>query len=267
MQRRTFLKSSAAVAGAGASTSVAASDDATSAEIRRVLITSAEHPLATVLADHLSVSYEILVTGLEEQGSKHPFQQCDLGHEEPTDKLVEGIDAIVHLGEPLPNSDMHQQIDHLTRRTYNLLLAAANAGVRNAVYLSTLELVAAYDPKFVVDERWQPRPGLTGSSLPKHLGEYTCREFARIGKLPIVTLRLGKVVPSSEMSEGTFDPMWVAEEDVAQAVRLALEKRFDDTGSSVSRWSVLHVSSGSTKARFGSNRANRVLGYEPAYSG
>jgi hypothetical protein len=267
MQRRAFLKSSAAVAAAGASACTAASDITPAAGIRRVLITSAEHPFASALADHLGMSYEILLTGLSGTESKHPFQQCDLDHEEPTDKLVEGIDAIVHLGEPLPDDDVQQQIDHLTRRTYNLLLAAANAGVQKVVYLSSLDIMTAYDPKFLVNEAWKPRPALTGPSLPKHLGEYTCREFARVGRFPIVTLRLGKVVRSSEMSPGSFDPMSVAEEDVAQAVRAALEKQFEDTGSSLSRWAVLHISSGSDQARFDSNRAKGVLGYEPVHNG
>ena len=267
MQRRAFLKTGVLGATVGASACTATSDHAPSANIRRVLITSAEHPLASILADSLGMSYEILLTGLGGTESKHPFQQCDLSHEEPTDELVAGIDAIVHLGEPLPGDDLHQQIDHLTRRTYNLLLAAANAGVQKVVYLSTLEIMTAYDRAFLVNESWQPRPALSGPSLPKHLGEYTCREFARVGKLPIVTLRLGKVVPSIEMSEGSFDPLWVAEEDVAQAVRAALEKQFEDTGSSLSRWSVLHISSVSAQARFDAGRAKRVIGYEPVHNG
>jgi hypothetical protein len=61
--------------------------------------------------------------------------------------------------------------------------------------------------------------------------------------------------------------MAVAEEDVAQAVRLALETEGEDSPSSLARWSVLHVSSGSAQARFDSNRANRVLGYEPVHNG
>jgi hypothetical protein len=69
------------------------------------------------------------------------------------------------------------------------------------------------------------------------------------------------------MSRGSFDPLWVAEEDVAQAVRLAITKGSENTGSSLSRWTVLNISSGSGKARFDSNRAKRVLGYEPAHNG
>lgn len=229
-----------------------------------MLITSGEHALAGMLADNLSGSYEILKTSRNTIESEHPFHQCDLDHEEPTDQLVAGIDAIVHVAEPLVDDDMHEQIDYLTRRTYNLLLAAANSGVRKVVYLSTLEIMTAYDSDYLVNETWRPRPDLKGHSLPKHLGEFTCREFARVGKLPVVTLRLGKVVPASEVSG---DPMAVAEEDAAQAVRLALEAHGEESPSTLAHWSVLHVSAGSPLARFDSNRAKRVLGYEPVHNG
>ncbi len=267
MQRRAFLKSSAVVVGVGASACTTSTESGPSEGIQRVLLTSAHHPLATILANSLGVTYEILLTSRNKVEAAHPFQQSDLSYGESTKQLVEGIDAIVHVAEPLPDDGLHQQIDHLTRRTHNLLLAAANAGVQRVVYLSTLEMMAAYDPNFLVNESWQPRPALTRPSLPKHLGEYTCREFARIGKFPVVVLRLGKVVPASEMRGGSFNPMSVAEDDVAQAVRLALETEIEDTVSGLSRWSVLHISSGSQKARFDSERANRVLGYQPTHNG
>ena len=225
MQRRTFLKSSSAVASASAWACTTRSGP--SEGIQRVLLTSADHPLPTILADSLGATYEILLTSREEVDSAHPFQRSDLSHGESTNRLVAGIDAIVHVAEPLPDEGLHQQIDHLTRRTYNLLWAATNGGVQRVVYLSTLEVMAAYDPNFIVNESWQPLPTLTAPSLPKHLGEYTCREFARIGKLgklAVVVLRLGKVVAASEMRGRSFDPMSVAEDDVG---RLALQTERD----------------------------------------
>ena len=263
MERRAFLRNSALTATIGAS-ACDPSDSGTSTGVRKVLITSGEHPLAGMLADSLTGSYDVLLTSRNAIESEHATLQCELDHEEPTDQLVAGVDAIVHLAEPLPDDDMPQQIDHCTRRTYNLLLAAANAGVRKAIYLNTLEVMTAYGAEFIVNERWQPKPQLTGPTLPKHLGEYTCREFARVGKLPVISLRLGKVVPSDQVAN---DPMAVAEEDVAQAVGRALELEVEDAGSSLARWAVLHVSSGSPQARFDANRANRVLGYEPAHNG
>ena len=104
---------------------------------------------------------------------------------------------------------------------------------------------------------------MTGPSLPKYLGEYTCREFARVTGLEVTVLRLGTLVDASRM-RGEIDPMWLSEQDAVRAVRLALNRE-SGTGANLSKWSVLHISSKSPNARFPFARADRVLGYEPAY--
>ena len=264
VKRRSFLKS-AGVATAGVASLAAAAEP--QEQSRRLLITSGENALARTLADSLASEYEVRVTSRTAIESRHAFVQSDLGHEESTADLVRGMGRIVHVCEPLPGEDTPAKIDYATRCTYNLLRAAAAAGVERAVFLSTLDLMTPYDEDFLVTEVWRPRPGLDGSSLPKHLGEYVCREFARSNAISVVVLRLGKVVSAAERSAGPFDPLWVADEDVARAVRLALEPRKSQRGRTLGRWSVFHVSSGSPQARFRSNAAATRLGYEPKFPG
>ena len=264
VKRRSFLKS-AGVATAGVASLAGAAEP--QEQSRRLLITSGENSLAGTLADSLASEYEVRVTSGTAIESRHPFVQSDLGHEDPTNDLVRGIGRIVHLAEPLPGEDTPAKIDYATRCTYNLLRAAAAAGVERAVFLRTLELMTPYDEDFLVTEAWRPRPGLDGVSLPKHLGEYVCREFARSNAMDVVVLRLGKVVSAAEMSAGPFDSLWVADEDVVQAVRLALEPPKSERGRALGRWSVFHISSGSPQARFGSRSAVTRLGYKPKFPG
>ncbi len=264
VKRRSFLKS-AGVATAGVASLAGAAEP--QEQSRRLLITSGENSLAGTLADSLASEYEVRVTSRTAIESRHPFVQSDLGHEDPTNDLVRGIGRIVHLAEPLPGEDTPAKIDYATRCTYNLLRAAAAAGVERAVFLSTLELMTPYDEDFLVTEAWRPRPGLDGVSLPKHLGEYVCREFARSNAMDVVVLRLGKVASAAEMSAGPFDSLWVADEDVVQAVRLALEPPKSERGRALGRWSVFHISSGSPQARFGSRSAVTRLGYKPKFPG
>ncbi len=263
MQRRSLIKK-AALAGVAGATAAAerALPQASSGQVRPILITSAHHRLAQLLADDLSSDHEVLLTSQTAVNTRRRFQQSDLGHDAPTDELVRGIDAIVHVAEPLAAADLAGQIDHQTRCTYNLLLAAAQEGVRRVVYLSTLEVLTAHDPGFLVDERWAPRPALTAPSLPKHLGEYTCREFARVTGLEIAVLRLGTVTEGN--TADSSDAMAVSEQDAVRAVRLALDRE-PSSGPTPEKWSLFHISSGSPAARFRSAKANRVLGYEPKY--
>jgi hypothetical protein len=264
MRRRSLIKQAAL---AGIASATAATDTAlpqsTSNQRRSILITSGQHRLAQLVAGDLNSDHQVLLTARTPVTTRHRFQQSDLGHEAPTDELVREIDAIVHVAEPLDTDDLPAQIDQQTRCTYNLLLAASQAKVRRVIYLSTLEILTAYDADFLVDETWAPRPALTGASLPKHLGEYTCREFARVSRLEVTVLRLGTLVEGSRM-RGEIDPMSVSEQDAVRAVRLALNRE-SGTGANLSKWSVLHISSNSPDARFRIARANRILGYEPVY--
>jgi nucleoside-diphosphate-sugar epimerase len=98
------------------------------------------------------------------------------------------------------------------------------------------------------------------------LGEFVCREFARERKIRVVVLRLGKVVRGEEVKEKAFDPLWVEERDVAQAVLAALSSSSKDSESGVaSWWSVLHIGADSPRARFSVARARRQLGYQPQF--
>ena len=151
-----------------------------------------------------------------------------------------------------------QQIDLTTRCTYNLLFAAAAEGVPLVVLLSTLDVMGGYDANLTVSETWRPRPAAEPRVLAKHLGEFTSREFAREGKINVVVLRLGKVVRSEEVRDRPFDPLWVDERDVVQAVSLAL-------ASKLGRFQVFHIQSDSPKARFAVTRAKGALKYRPQH--
>jgi uronate dehydrogenase len=190
--------------------------------------------------------------------SEHEFVQCALGHDSATDDVVRGVEAIVHVAQPLPEETPEQQIDFLTRCTYNLLWAAAEAKVPRIVFLSTLELMTGYEPRYTVSENWLPLPSMTPIVMAKHLGEYVCREFAREGKTQIVVLRLGKVVRAGEVKDRPADPLWVEERDVAHAVSSALTAKLNI-------WQVFHIQADSPGARFSVRRARAALGYQPQF--
>jgi len=224
----------------------------------RILITSAASPLAQTLAAALQTQHEIRLTERAPLANQPLLAVSALGHDLSTNLLVRGLDAIVHVAEPLPTDSEFQQIDYLTRCTYNLYLAAAAEGVKRIVFLSTLALMTGYEPTYTVGERWRPLPTTDTPVLTKHLGEFVSREFAREHKLEVVVLRLGKVVRHEQVAGQPFDPLWVDEQDVAQAVNRALTA---ETGL----WSIFHIQSAAPQARFSIATAKRILNYAPAY--
>jgi hypothetical protein len=250
MNRRGFLQSSglAGVPLAAAQTPAR----------KPLLITSAGSELARKLAAGLSAQHSIRLTERKAVRVEHEFVECALGHDAATNEAVRGVQAIVHVAEPLPEDSAAQQIDLTTRCTYNLLFAAAAEGVPLVVMLSTLDVMGGYAPDLTVSETWRARPAAEPRVLAKHLGEFTSREFAREGKVSVVVLRLGKVVRFEDVKDRPFDPLWVDERDVVQAVSLALT-------SKLPRFQVFHIQSDSPKARFAVTRAKDALKYRPQY--
>jgi uronate dehydrogenase len=223
-----------------------------------ILITSGAGKLAQALAAGLKETYAVRLTERAPVATTHEFVECALGHDPATNNVVRGMEAIVHVAEPLPNDNAEQQVDLLTRCTYNLLWAASQEKVPRVVLLSTLELMTGYDPNFTVSENWLPLPSDTPAVLSKHLGEYTSREFGREGKIQIAVLRLGKVVRADEVKNQTPDPLWVEERDVVHAVSCALTARLIS-------WHVFHIGNAGSRARFSVKRAQSLLGYKPQF--
>ena len=252
MNRRRFLQGS----GLAAATPLAAGQSA--AKPKPILITSGSSRLAQSLAAGLKDKHSIRLTERTPVRTEHEFVECALGHDSQTNAAVRGAEAIVHVAEPLPEETAEQQVDLLTRCTYNLLWAAAQEDVPRVVFLSTLEVMAGYAPNLTVSETWRPRPSTEPRVLAKHLGEFTSREFARESKPSIVVLRLGKVVRAEEVKGQTFDPLWVDERDVVHAVSRALEAR-------LGKWQVFHIQPDSPRARFAVRRAQKSLGYQPQF--
>jgi nucleoside-diphosphate-sugar epimerase len=234
---------------------------------KRVLVTSAHSELAQVIAAELSRDYQVRLTSPLHVQAAYEFIRSDLNHDEPTNRVVRGVDAIVHVAEPLSDIGDAEAIDYRTRCTYNLLGSAVKEDVRPVVYLSSLRMMGGYDKSFQVDEDWRPLPTPASDGLPTYLGEFTCREFAREGKLNVIVLRLGNVASAERLGEEASNSAWVDPRDVAQAVSRALTKLLADKAAIAGHWSVFHVLSHSSCARFPIRRAQRILGYRPDFGG
>ena len=221
----------------------------------KLLITSATSELAQIVAAHLD-AHALRLTDRTTGDVPGEFVVSPLEHDKSTNLLVRGMDAIVVVGEPVAGEVGPAYLDAMTRRLYNLLMAAHEEGVARVVYLSTLQLMEAYGPEFAVTERWRPRPSTEPYLLGKHLGEYVCREFAREHKLSVVVLRLGTVIAASEVAGEAIDPQWLDRADLGRAVEAALH-------ADLPQWTVLHIQGNQAGARFSTADAAKLIGFEP----
>lgn len=229
-----------------------------------ILITAAGSQLARNVAGALAGEHTLRLTELYPVDPvEGTFVQSKLGHDESTNELVRGIDTIIHIAEIPPDllaeADQpdNYAIDYQTRCTYNLLMAASEEGVKHAIYASTLRLFEQHGEDWTVTESWRPRPSVDGFVLSKHLGEFTCREFGREGKLNVTCLRLGNLVTTDATATAELDSMWLEMNDAVSAFQGALE--------SSSPWRIFHIQSEFPGSRFSIGKAKGHLKFDPQF--
>lgn len=218
----------------------------------KLLFTVGAHRLTKHLADAFSSDHDIVLIDDAAMQTVHGFVRCDLDHDEATSRSTQGVSAIIHFGWVDPDEDVSLQLDRQTRRTFNLLRAADEAGVHRVIYLSTLSLMEGYSEELRVTERWRPLPTTNPQILAPYLGEIVCREFARERRLQVVCLRLGEMIwdQASGASGSRLYP-----EDLVRAVSRSLV-------ADLPPFSVFHIQSKVPGQRYETGEAERVLGLE-----
>lgn len=278
----------------------------------KVLVTGGTGKLGrAVLADLVDHGYEVL--NLDANLPAHPICQTvrtDLADFGQVSEAITGhvdersgpFDAVVHLAAiPAPGlSPNSRTFKNNVPSSYNVFLAARNAGIKNVVFASSETVLGLpFDnppPYAPVDEEYFPRPE-SAYSLGKLLDETMAAQFCRWDpELKMAGLRFSNVMdpPDYKAFPGfDADPMarkwnlwgYIDARDGAQAVRRAIEAEFKgfepfiianaDTVMSRSSASLMaEVFPGvPIKGELGTNttllsidKARRMLDYTPQYS-
>jgi nucleoside-diphosphate-sugar epimerase len=230
----------------------------------KVLVTCARSEIARTVSEALEGKHDLTLTDIPAAGASARKSAgiaiSDLNHDEATDRLVAGFDAVVHIGYGGQTGDATQLLDYYSRRTYNLLLAAANAKVSRCVYLSTLRLLGDYEENLTVTERWRPLPPSDDPDLLAcHIGEIVCKEFARDRLIKVATLRLGWPIVSGPRAEAvrTGETAALATDDLAMVLDRALSAEID-------QWQDVHVQSPVPDQRYLMQAAERLFSFPKA---
>ena len=224
--------------------------------LMNVLITSANSRTAGIVRQQLAAAGHYL--RLTDVDDGPGVEQCDLGHGSETDAILASMDAIVHIGyDGYTSDDANDMIDYHTRRTYNLLWAAAELpGSPPVINISTLKLMSAYEENLVVTENWKPLPHAGDvAMLSAHLCEIVCKEFARDRMLPVLNLRLGWPITEGgrDSAAASGSDSAVSAHDVGAAIDAALSARLP-------QWQTVHVQSPVARQRYRTDAAVHTLG-------
>ncbi len=144
---------------------------------------------------------------------------CPLQDAEAVMKLVEGVDAIVHLGGVSTEQPWAPILAANIMGVVNLYEAARKHGVGRVVFASSNHVMGFYRQDEVVDAKSPPRPdGFYG--LSKAFGEDVAQMYWDRWGIETVSIRIGSSLP--EPKDRRMLATWLSHDDLERLVAAAL---------------------------------------------
>lgn len=225
-------------------------------KFKRLLLTGAAGGLGRELRRRLKPYCEVLrlsdIGALGEAGAGEECVQLDLADAAGVHALLEGVDAVVHLGGVSTEQPWAPILAANIQGVYHLYEAARKHGVRRVFFASSNHVTGFYRQDEVIDADTPPRPdGLYG--LSKAFGEDLARlYFDRYG-IETVVARIGSSFP--EPKNRRMLSTWMSYDDLERLVVSSLT-------APVVGWSVVYGISDNSSAFYDNSKA-RHLGYRP----
>lgn len=222
----------------------------------RLLLTGAAGGLGRELRQRLKAYCDVLrVSDLADLGPAGPgeeVQQAALQDAAAMNTLLQGVDAVIHLGGISTEQPWQPILEANIVGTYHLYEAARKAGVKRVLFASSNHVTGFYRQDEVIDARDPARPdGLYG--LSKAFGEDLSRfYFDRYG-IETACLRIGSSFP--EPRNRRMLATWMSYDDLERLVMSCL------TAPVVGHSIVFGISDNTT--RWYDNTGAAHLGYRP----
>ncbi|CAG9176413.1 NAD-dependent epimerase/dehydratase family protein [Cupriavidus pampae] len=197
--------------------------DGVTARCHRILMTGAAGNLGKVLRDRLKRYADVVrLSDIADLGTAHAQEElvtCNLADPQAVHALVEGVDAIVHLGGVSVERPFEEILPANIQGTYNIYEAARRHGVKRVVFASSNHVIGFYKQGDMLDSDTVPRPdGYYGIS--KAFGEQMASfYFDRYG-IETVSLRIGSSFP--EAKDRRMLITWLGYDDLEQLIKRSI---------------------------------------------
>lgn len=183
-------------------------------DYQRVLVTGAAGQLGKLTRRALDGQVaHVRLTDIAEMSPASDGEEllpCDLADADGVSRLLEGVDAVVHLGASLNVDDWDATLQINIAGTYNIYESARRAGAKRIVYASSHHAVGMYPVGQRLDADVALRPdSLYG--LSKCFGENLARYYWDKYGIESVCLRIGSAKPAP--NEARELSTWLSERD------------------------------------------------------
>lgn len=230
---------------------------------QRVVVIGGAGRVGSMVADELRRRHRVRIADLILGDDPDGFRPIDVTDDASVRAAVAGQDAVVYLamGRRAPwgatGGWAESHFDVNVKGLYLTLRLAAEAGVRRAVYASSLSIFDNYLERGHELEHTAPG-AVDGYGLTKRLGEQVCEAAAREHGIAVTALRLCGPMPDVAWRafSGRCPEVMTAATDVAAAFAAALD--YPGTGFDT------FLITGDHEQRFiDQSRTREVLGWQP----
>jgi uronate dehydrogenase len=190
----------------------------------RILLTGAAGGIGTRLRKLLKPVYpDLRLSDITKPADLHPdetFIAADLARIDEVEKIVDGVDGIIHLGGISGEAPWEGILQSNIIGCYNLFEAARRKGVERVVFASSNHAVGFYPRHHHIGVDVTVRPD-SRYGVSKAFGEALGSLYADKHGLRVLCLRIGnfgdKPLDKRRLS------IWVKPEDLVQLIRIGLE--------------------------------------------
>ena len=192
-------------------------------QVNRLLLTGAAGGLGSVLRDSLKpYAVTLRLSDRAELGAAKPGEElvpCDLADKAAVDRMVQGCDAVVHLGGVSVERPFEEVLEGNIKGVFHLYEGARRHGVKRVVFASSNHVVGFHKQGEMLQADCARRPdGYYG--LSKAYGEDLSRfYFDRYG-IETACMRIGSSFP--EPRDARMLVTWLSYRDLTELVRCCL---------------------------------------------
>ena len=195
----------------------------TTPKLEKLLLTGAAGGLGKVLRDSLKPCARSIrlsdIAGMVAAGPDEETVTCNLADKAAVDALVNGCDAIVHLGGVSVERPFEEILEANIKGVFHIYEAARRHGVMRVVFASSNHVIGFYKQGEVIDADCAGRPD-SYYGLSKAYGEDLSRfYFDRYG-IETACVRIGSSFP--EPIDRRMMVTWLSFRDLTELIRCCL---------------------------------------------
>jgi uronate dehydrogenase len=194
--------------------------------MQRILITGAAGAIGEVLRTALRGKYPALrltdIAPLGEECEGEELLQANLEDLDTCEKLMEGVDCVVHLGGVAFEDTWEKILSANIAGCYNVFEAARRQRVKRVIFASSNHAVGFHRRERLIDAGVVPRPD-TRYGVSKVFGEAVGRLYADKYGLSVASLRIGTFRNPDRPDNARQLLTWISHRDMVQLVSRCVE--------------------------------------------